>query len=107
MEKYFPCVRMLKTKISEDLIKLVKYKTEKKKDRMAEERARRNRLLLPRLCLVLVVLAAISGISYGLHELLESHEGLEHVYIIPLVLSFIVVTLPFILKILNTVRRAC
>ena len=105
--------RMLKNKIWEDLLKLLKYKTEKKKDRKAEEKKRRNQLLLPRLVLLLFILAAFAGIAYGLHELLEyvleyvleSSEGVKHVYIIPLILSFIVVTLPFILKLLNKVRR--
>ena len=96
--------RMLKNKIWEDLVKLLKYKTEKKKDREADERKRRNRLLLPRLALLLVIIAAFAGIAYGLHVLLESNEGVKHVYIIPLLLSFIVVTLPFILKLMNKVK---
>ena len=97
--------KMLKNKIWEDLVKLLKYKTEKKKDRKAEEKRRRNQLLLPRLALILLVLAAFAGIAYGLHVLLESNEdeGVKHVYIIPLLLSFIVVTLPFILKLLHKV----
>ena len=101
--------RMLKNKIWEDLVKLLRYKTEKKKDRKAEEKKRRNQLLLPRIVLLLVILAAFSGIAYGIHVLLEhmleSNEGEKHVYIIPLILSFIVVTLPFMLKLLNKVRR--
>ena len=95
--------RMLKNKIWEDLVKLLKYKTEKKKDRKAEEKRRRNKLLLPRLALILFVLAVFAMAAYGLHLLLESNEGVEHVYIIPLLLSFIVVTLPFMLKLLNKV----
>jgi len=101
--------RMLKNKIWEDLLKLLKYKTEKKKDRKAEEKKRRNQLLLPRLVLLLLILAAFAGIAYGFHVLLEylreSNEGMKHVYVIPLILSFIVVTLPFILKLLNKIGK--
>ena len=96
--------RMLKNKIWEDLVKLLKYKTEKKKDRKADEKKRRNRLLLPRIVLLLVIIAAFAGIAYGLHVLLHEGVSLKHVYIIPLLLSFIVVTLPFILKLMNKVK---
>ena len=95
--------RMLKNKIREDLMKLLDYKMKNKKDREANEKKRRKQLLLPRVVLIMVILGAFAGIAYGLHELLESNEGVKHVYIIPLILSFIVVTLPFVLKMLNKV----
>ena len=52
-----------------------------------------------------MIIAAFAGIAYGLHVLLHEGVSLEHVYIIPLLLSFIVVTLPFILKLMNKVKQ--
>ena len=88
----------LKNKIQEDLHKLLKFKSENKKRSRGE--------VALRLIVFLFVLVIMAGICYGFWELLKWSEKAQNVYTIPLILSFIILLLPWLLRLLNKVGGA-
>ena len=85
----------LKNKIQEDFHKLLKFKGDNKRKSRSE--------VAVRVIVFLLVLVIMAGICYGFYELLEWSGSAQTVYIIPIILSSIIVVLPWLLRLLNKV----
>ena len=88
--------RELKNKIQEDFHSLLKFKRENKK--MSRES------LGVRVIVFVFVLMMMAAICYGFYELQKWSDQASNNYVIPIILSFIIVLLPWLLKLLNQVR---
>ena len=86
----------LKNKIQEDLHSLLKFKRDSKK--MSRES------LVVRVIVFVFVLMLMAAICFGFYELLKWSDEAANNYVIPLILSFTIVFLPWLLKLLNKVR---
>ena len=87
---------ILRNKITEDLNKLNKQKAKKNKENRKEKKEDLQKYLIPRFVTFAIVLGIIGGTCYGIFELLNFSKV---VYIIPLILSFIVVFVPWMLRV--------
>ena len=88
--------RELKNKIQEDLHSLLKFKRENKK--MSRES------LAVRSIVFVLVLIMMAAICYGFYELLKWSDQAANNYVLPIILSFTIVLLPWLLKLLNKVH---
>ena len=85
--------KRLKTKIAEDLLKLFEAKS---KNQMKTGPGKEY--LVYRLVFLVGVVGVIGGTCYGIYELLRLDQA---VYVVPIILSFIVVFIPWILNLLK------
>ena len=89
--------RELKNKIQEDLHSLLKFKRENKK--MSRES------VAVRVIVFVLVLMMMAAICYGFFELLKWSDHAANNYVLPIILSFTIVLLPWLLKLLNKVHN--
>ena len=97
---------MLQNKIYEDFLKLVQLRTGRTKQARQEARARSQELLVPRLLVVVLALAAMGATCYGVWLLLDYVAKYnKDVFYIPLILSLILTLFPWMLQFTNKVDK--